>query len=100
MLVETHAGETSAFTDDEYQGQARRFVGSAHNVWGNADMVVKVKEPAEKEYDFFRPGLTLFHLSAPGAAARAGHRPAAANAKVSAASPTRRSASATTRCRR
>ncbi len=60
VLVETHAGELSAFTDDDYQGAGAEIVGSAHNVWGNADMVVKVKEPVEKEYGFFRAGLTLF----------------------------------------
>ncbi len=60
VLVETHAGELSAFTDDEYQSAGAEIVGSAHNVWGTADMVVKVKEPVEKEYGFFRDGLTLF----------------------------------------
>ena len=60
VLVETHAGELSAFTDDDYQTAGAEIVGSAHNVWGNADMVVKVKEPVENEYGFFRPDLTLF----------------------------------------
>src|ERR1700749_1089893 len=60
VLVETHAGELSAFTDDEYQSAGAEIVGSAHNVWGNADMIVKVKEPVEKEYSFFREGLVLF----------------------------------------
>ena len=60
VLVETHAGELSAFTDDEYQSAGAEIVGSAHNVWGNANMVVKVKEPVEKEYGFFREGLVLF----------------------------------------
>lgn len=60
VLVETHAGEESAFTDDEYQAAGAEIVGSAHNVWGMADMVVKVKEPIEKEYGFFREGLVLF----------------------------------------
>src|SRR5580704_5918598 len=60
VLVETHAGELSAFTDDEYQSAGAEIVGSAHNVWGNANMVVKVKEPVEKEYVFFHEGLVLF----------------------------------------
>jgi alanine dehydrogenase len=59
-LVETHAGELSAFPDDEYQAAGAEIVGSAHNVWGNADMIVKVKEPVVKEYGFFRDGLVLF----------------------------------------
>src|ERR1700744_4289628 len=60
VLVETRAGELSAFTDNEYQTAGAEIVGSAHNVWGNADMVVKVKEPVEKEYGFFREGRVLF----------------------------------------
>src|ERR1700749_3046948 len=60
VLVETHAGELSAFTDDEYQSAGAEIVGSAHNVWGNADLIVKVKEPGEKEYEFFRGSLGLF----------------------------------------
>lgn len=60
VLVETHAGELSAFTDDDYQSAGAEIVGSAHNVWANAGMVVKVKEPIEKEYGFFREGLVLF----------------------------------------
>ena len=60
VLVETHAGELSAFPDDEYQSAGAEIVGSAHNVGANADMIVKVKEPVEKEYGFFREGLVLF----------------------------------------
>ena len=60
VLVETHAGDLSAFSDDEYQSAGAEIVGSAHNVWGLADMIVKVKEPVEKEYGFFREGLVLF----------------------------------------
>jgi alanine dehydrogenase len=60
VLVETHAGELSAFPDDDFQSAGAEIVGSAHNVWGLADMVVKVKEPIEKEYVFFREGLVLF----------------------------------------
>ena len=60
VLVETHAGELSAFPDDEYQSAGAEIVGSAHNVWANAEMIVKVKEPVEKEYGFFREGLVIF----------------------------------------
>lgn len=60
VLVETKAGELSAFTDDEYQSAGAEIVGSAYDTWRNAEMVVKVKEPIEKEYQHFRPGLILF----------------------------------------
>jgi alanine dehydrogenase len=60
VLVETRAGDLSAFTDDDYQSAGAEIVGSAHNVWANAGMIVKVKEPVEKEYGFFRECLVLF----------------------------------------
>jgi alanine dehydrogenase len=60
VLVEHKAGELSALPDDEYQNAGAEIVGSAHDTWGLADMVVKVKEPVEKEYQHFRDGLVLF----------------------------------------
>lgn len=60
VLVEHNAGELSALTDDEYQAAGAEIVGSAHDVWRLAEMVVKVKEPIEKEYRHFREGLVLF----------------------------------------
>jgi len=60
VLVETHAGDQSGFPDDEYQNAGAEIVGEAGYVWGKSDMVVKVKEPIEKEYVYFREGLVLF----------------------------------------
>ena len=60
VLVEMHAGEQSGFPDHEYQDAGAEIVGEAGHVWGHAEMVVKVKEPIEKEYVFFREGLVLF----------------------------------------
>lgn len=60
VLVEHNAGELSALPDDEYQAAGAEIVGSAHDVWRIAEMVVKVKEPVEKEYRHFREGLALF----------------------------------------
>jgi alanine dehydrogenase len=60
VLVETHAGEQSGFTDAEYQNAGAEIVGDAANVWSKAGTIVKVKEPIEQEYAFFREGLVLF----------------------------------------
>jgi alanine dehydrogenase len=60
VLVEHNAGELSALPDDEYQAAGAEIVGSAHDVWRIAEMIVKVKEPVEKEYRHFREGLVLF----------------------------------------
>ncbi len=60
VLVEHNAGALSSFPDDDYQAVGAEIVGEAYNVWRNADMVVKVKEPIKQEYMHFREGLVLF----------------------------------------
>jgi alanine dehydrogenase len=60
VLVETQAGALSGFPDDEYQRAGAEIVGDAGYCWGKAAMVVKVKEPIESEYAYFREGLVLF----------------------------------------
>jgi alanine dehydrogenase len=60
VLVEHNAGELSAMPDDDYQAAGAEIVGSAHDVWRLADLVVKVKEPIEQEVRHFREGLVLF----------------------------------------
>jgi alanine dehydrogenase len=60
VLVEHDAGALSSFHDEEYQAVGAEIVGSASDIWGTANMIVKVKEPIEKEYIYFRPGLVLF----------------------------------------
>ena len=60
VLVETHAGAGSSLTDEEYAHAGAKIVPGAAEVWENADLVVKVKEPQPSEFGFLRPGLTLF----------------------------------------
>ena len=60
VLVETQAGAQSGFPDEEYQNAGAEIVGDAGYVWGKSEMVVKVKEPIEQEYVYFREGLVLF----------------------------------------
>ncbi len=60
VLVETQAGAQSGFPDAEYQNAGAEIVGDAGQVWCKSETVVKVKEPIEQEYVFFREGLVLF----------------------------------------
>src|SRR5947208_14810603 len=60
VLVETRAGEGSFLTDREYMQAGAHILDTAPAVWGQADLIVKVKEPQPAEYEFFRPGLALF----------------------------------------
>jgi alanine dehydrogenase len=60
VLVQTHAGEGSTLSDDEYTLAGATIVPFASDVWSRADLIVKVKEPQPSEYVFFRPDLILF----------------------------------------
>ena len=67
VVIETGAGVGSSISDDEYVAAGAEILGSADDVWGSADMVLKVKEPVAEEYDRMREGQTLFtylHLAA------------------------------------
>jgi alanine dehydrogenase len=66
VFVETQAGAAASITDAEYTAAGATIVPAAADAWGQS-MVVKVKEPTEKEFGFLRPDLTLFtylHLAA------------------------------------
>jgi alanine dehydrogenase len=60
VLVQTKAGEGSSMPDEDYKAAGAEIVGSAADVWGKADMVVKVKEPYGDEPKMFRENLVLF----------------------------------------
>ena len=60
VLVETHAGEGSGISNDEYIGANGQIVASVEEVWERADMIVKVKEPVGPEYHRMREGQLLF----------------------------------------
>ena len=66
VLVEAKAGEGSNFLDSEYSKVGAKIVKKSKDIWAKANMIVKVKEPLEAEYQFFREGLvifTFFHLA-------------------------------------
>lgn len=67
VIVQTEAGEGSTIHDEEYAAQGATIVDSADEVFGGADLVLKVKEPQAGEVSKLRPGQTLFtylHLAA------------------------------------
>jgi alanine dehydrogenase len=67
VLVETNAGFGSGFTDEEYKNEGAIIAKNASEVWENSDLILKVKEPIESEYKYFRKDLLLFtylHLAA------------------------------------
>src|SRR3954462_7344342 len=67
VLVEKGAGEGSGILDTDYQRVGATITASADEIWKSAEMIVKVKEPLEAEYDRIQTGqiiYTYFHLAA------------------------------------
>ena len=67
VVVEQDAGAGSSIPDDEYVAAGAVISPSADDVWADAELVLKVKEPVAEEYHRLREGLTLFtylHLAA------------------------------------
>jgi alanine dehydrogenase len=60
LLIERGAGLGSSFPDDDYRAAGCTIVSTLAEVWKNAELLVKVKEPDDSEFEFFRPDLTLF----------------------------------------
>ena len=67
VLVQAGAGLGSAFDDAHFTAQGARIVADAEAVFGEAELVLKVKEPQPGEVALLRAGQTLFtylHLAA------------------------------------
>ncbi len=67
VLVERGAGTGSSLPDADFISAGAVLIDSADEVWGEADLVLKVKEPVEEEYHRLRKDLVLFtylHLAA------------------------------------
>ncbi len=67
VYIQAGAGVGSSISDEEFVSQGATILAEADDVWGVADMVLKVKEPIAEEYHRLREGLVLFtylHLAA------------------------------------
>jgi len=65
--VERQAGVGSSIPDDDFAAAGATLLPTADDVWGTADLVLKVKEPVDEEHHRMRAGQTLFtylHLAA------------------------------------
>ncbi len=60
VLIETNAGQKSHFEDAQYTQAGCKIVPTLAEVWNSSNMVVKVKEPHEEEFQYFRKDLILF----------------------------------------
>ena len=67
VVVETGAGQGTGIEDCEYQEAGAQILPSDVEVFAQADMIMKVKEPQAEEYPLLRPGqiiFTYFHFAA------------------------------------
>ena len=74
VLIEKDAGSGSGISDRAYAGAGAQIVESAKEIWEQADLIMKVKEPQPSEFPLLRDGLILFtylHLAASETVTRA-----------------------------
>ncbi len=60
VFVQATAGVGSGFSDEEYASAGASILPTIEEVYGKAEMIVKVKEPIEKEYPLIKEGQLLF----------------------------------------
>ncbi len=67
VLVQTNAGAAIDFTDEQYVAAGATIAADAQEVYGKAEMILKVKEPQKSECEIIRKGQVIFsylHLAA------------------------------------
>lgn len=67
VLVQAGAGDGSSIPDNDFKAAGAQLIPTADEVWAEADLLLKVKEPIEPEYARMREGQTVFtylHLAA------------------------------------
>lgn len=67
VIIETHSGVGSGIEDEQYISAGAKIVPGAKDVYARAEMIIKIKEPQEQEYELLREGQILFtylHLAA------------------------------------
>lgn len=66
VYIQTKAGDGSGFSDDEYNSAGAKVLSTAQEVFSTAEMIMKVKEPIEQEYELIRKDqlvFTYFHFA-------------------------------------
>ncbi len=67
VIIQKGAGLGAGIPDEKFMAAGAQMVETKEDIWGRADMVMKVKEPIEAEYGLMREGLILYtylHLAA------------------------------------
>jgi alanine dehydrogenase len=67
VLIESKAGEGAGYTDTDYKKAGADILNDAKKIWDAAELILKVKEPVEKEYPLIQKNqivFTYFHFAA------------------------------------
>src|SRR5689334_2582488 len=67
VLIQKDAGQGSGISDEQYRKNGAEIVESTADIWREADLIVKVKEPMPEEWLLMRAGqiiFTYFHFAA------------------------------------
>ncbi|MBI3822918.1 MAG: alanine dehydrogenase, partial [Planctomycetes bacterium] len=67
VLIQAGAGQGSGIADEQYAEHGAEIIANEAEIWGRADLIVKVKEPMPAEWPMMRPGqivFTYFHFAA------------------------------------
>jgi alanine dehydrogenase len=67
VIIQKGAGLGAGIPDEKFVAAGAQIVDTKEDIWGRAEMVMKVKEPVEAEYGLMRDGLILYtylHLAA------------------------------------
>lgn len=60
LFVQSNAGHAIGFTNELYESAGAKIFDSAAEVYSSSDLIIKVKEPVEAEFQFLRADLSLF----------------------------------------
>ena len=60
VVVQSGAGSGSAIGDDRYRAAGATILDTAGEVWERSELVLKVKEPLDGEFEMMQPGQVLF----------------------------------------
>ncbi len=60
VLIETHSGAASGFRNDDYEEAGAEIIQTRDEVWGRADLLIKVKEPEIVEYKMAKRDQVIF----------------------------------------
>lgn len=74
VMIQTSAGEGSGFSDSDYLNAGAQIISTARETYAAAEMILKVKEPIESEYELIRKNqlvFTYFHFASSEALTKA-----------------------------